>query len=382
MKKESIIIILIYLLVFAIAIIYGFTVLQTHFAHSGFKEVWQYAIYIIVSVFAGVFVAGLLSEFGHFLGAKTGGYIVTSWCLFYLTIYFNKDGKRKIKFASFDGLTGETKIVPNYQKKANPNPYPYLLYGTIFNTAWIAACVFLFFTYQGKNGFESDLGYFFLTCGIIDLLVVIYNILPLKLDSLTDGFRLSQIKGDIAGFNERLAAENGGLSTSLDVSDAKKENNKPAKFIPEVALVNVYHLLAENKYDEVFDTLREINEHESECSSRTILDAKSQYIYAFIMSKEDTEVTEYYEKEVSFSFRRELANNNSMPVIRTYILTAGLLDGSQSEVMLALGKVVKAYKSVPSNIRHDEAILFNRALDKIIEAHPKWEEVQNYRIYE
>jgi hypothetical protein len=382
MKKENIIVILIYLLVFAVAIIYGFTVLQTHFAHSSFKEVWQYAIYIIVSVFSGVFVAGVLSEFGHLLGAKTGGYIIASWCLFYFTFYLNKDGKRKFKFASFDGLTGETKIIPNYKKKERPNPYPFLLYGTVFNAAWIVACLFLFFTYNANNGIESDLAYFFLTCGIIALLVVVYNIIPLKLDSLTDGFRLSQIKGDIAGFNERLAAENAGLSTSIASSNEKIEANKPAKFIPEVALVNVYHLLAEEKYDEVFDTLKEINEHEAECSSKTVLDAKAQYIYAFIMSKEDTEVTEFYEKEVSFSFRRDLANNNSMPVIRTYILTAGLLDGSQSEVMLALGKVIKAYKSVPTNIRHDEAILFNRALDKIIEAHPKWEEVKNYRIYE
>ena len=73
MKKENIIGILIYLLVFAVAVIYGFTVLQTHFVNSGFKEVWQYALYIIVSVLAGVFAAGVLSELGHLLGAKTGG---------------------------------------------------------------------------------------------------------------------------------------------------------------------------------------------------------------------------------------------------------------------------------------------------------------------
>ena len=78
MKKESIVSILIYLLVFAVAIIYGFTVLQTHFANSSFKEVWMYALYIVVSVIAGVFASGLLTEMGHLLGAKAGGYKVVS----------------------------------------------------------------------------------------------------------------------------------------------------------------------------------------------------------------------------------------------------------------------------------------------------------------
>ena len=156
MKKENIIGILIYLLVFAVAIIYGFTVLQTHYAHSGIKTVFLYAVYIIVSVLIGVFASGLLNELGHLLGAKTGGYRIMSWCLFYFTIYLNKDGKHKAKFANFDGLTGETKIVPNYEKKENPNPYPYLLYGTVFNVAWIAACIFLFFTFKDNKGFDSD----------------------------------------------------------------------------------------------------------------------------------------------------------------------------------------------------------------------------------
>ena len=71
-----------------------------------------------------------------------------------------------------------------------------------------------------------------------------------------------------------------------------------------------------------------------------------------------------------------------MPVIRTYLLLAGLLENSQSEVMLSLGKVVKAYRNVPNNRKHQELTLFNETLDKIIEAHPKWEEINNYKLYE
>ena len=382
MKKENIIGILIYLLVFAVAIIYGFTVLQTHYAQSGIKTVFLYAVYIIVSVLIGVIAGGLLNELGHLLGAKTGGYRIMSWCLFYFTIYLNKDGKYKVKFANFDGLTGETKIVPNNEKKEKPNPYPYLLYGTVFNAAWIAACIFLFFTFKNNRGFESDIGYAFLTCGVIALLMLVYNMIPTKLDSTTDGYRLSQIKGDVVGFNDRLAAENAGDILVVNVKKEEETSKKPAKFIPESALNEVCALLAEKRYNEVFALLKEIDEHQKECSGRVMLEAKSQHIFATIMSKDKKEIDEYYENEVPFSMRRELSNEMRMHIIRTYILTAGLLDGSQSEVMLALKKVVKAYKNVPANRRHNELTLFNEALDKLIEAHPKWEELPNYKLFE
>ena len=383
MKKESIVSILIYLLVFAVAIIYGFTVLQTHFANSSFKEVWMYALYIVVSVIAGVLASGLLTEMGHLLGAKAGGYKVVSFCLFYFTIYVDKEGKRKFKLGGYDGLTGETKIIPNYEKKEKPNPYPFLLNGTVFNIAWIVACLFLFFTYKNIAGIESDVAYFFLTCAVINSLALIYNIIPAKFDSMTDGYRLSQIKGDVVAFNERLAAENGGV-----IPENKKDNSseetikKPLKFIPEVAFNEIFDLLVKKDYDAVFNKVEEINSHEKECSNKLLLEAKSQYIYAYILSKDPKEVEEYYEKEIPFSLRKDFSNDNSMPVIRTYLLLAGLLENSQSEVMLSLGKVVKAYRNVPNNRKHQELTLFNETLDKIIEAHPKWEEINNYKLYE
>ena len=383
MKKENIIGIVIYLLVFAVAIIYGFTILQTHFQNSAFNEqIIYYAIYIIVSVFSGILSAGLLEEFGHLLGAKVGGYKIVSWCLLYFTIYLDKD-KRKFKFGSYNGLTGETKIVPNYEKKENPNPYPYLLYGPIFLLAWIVACVVMFFNFKNYSGIQSDVAYYFLTIGVISSLVFIYNIVPAKLDSLTDGYRLTQIKKDIPAFNELLAAENGGVSTQEKVTIISEETTKkPAKFIPEVALNDVIGLLAKHDYDGAFKVLGEINEHEQELSGKVEVEVKSQYLYAVIMSKDKLEIDAYYDKEVPFALRREFSNFNTLPVIRTYLLTAGLLDNSQSESLLALKKVIKAYKNVPANRKHDELVLFNEALDKVIEAHPKWEEISNYKLYE
>ena len=378
MKKENFIGIVIYLLVFAVAIIYGFTVLQTHFTHSSIESVGLYALYIIVSVFGGVFMTGFLQEIGHLLGAKVGGYTITFWSLFYLTFYVD-NGKKRFGFKSFNGLTGETRIVPNYQKKEKPNPYPFIFYGIIFNVAWIIACVFLFVYYNKNNGIESDIAYFFLTMGIIALLATIYNVLPIKLDSLTDGYRLSQIKGDVNSFNELLVAENGGQSSAETPNEEKKKSNK---FIPEAALLDVYSNLENKNYDEAFRLIEEILKEENRPSARVTFEAKAQYLYAYIFSKEKAEYEAYYDKEVSFAFRRELSNDYDLSIMRVYLLTAGLLDGSKSEVLLTLKKVLKSYKALPTNRRHTELVLFNEALDKVIAAHPKWEELPNYKLYE
>ena len=100
------------------------------------------------------------------------------------------------------------------------------------------------------------------------------------------------------------------------------------------------------------------------------------------MSKEKQEFDIFYDKDVSFQLRRDLSNEYTLPAIRTYLLLAGIMDGSHSECLIALKKVLKAYKSLPANRKHSELILFNKTLDLVIDAHPKWEELPNYKLYE
>ena len=59
-----------------------------------------------------------------------------------------------------------------------------------------------------------------------------------------------------------------------------------------------------------------------------------------------------------------------------------MMDGSLSECLLSCKKIVKALKTLPKNRRHTEIILFNKMLDLVINAHPKWEELKNYVIVE
>ena len=97
MKKEGIISLIIYLLILGIAVVYGLTVLQTHFQYSAMTEVWQYAIYIIGTVIVGVIISAILTEFGHLIGAQVGGYKIIIFNILYFAIT-KEDGKAKFRF--------------------------------------------------------------------------------------------------------------------------------------------------------------------------------------------------------------------------------------------------------------------------------------------
>ena len=81
MKKEDVLGLIIYLVIIALAIVFGITVLQTHNAESALNGVWNGAAYILYvggAVISGAIFNAVLYELGHVLGAKVGKYEILS----------------------------------------------------------------------------------------------------------------------------------------------------------------------------------------------------------------------------------------------------------------------------------------------------------------
>ena len=381
MKKENIFGLLMYLVIFAIAIIYGLTVLQTHFQHSSMHEVWQYAIYIVICIVSGVVIAAILFELGHLLGAKVGGYKVVAFTLLYLSIY--KDGEKwKFGFKNFDGLAGETVVIPDYKKKESPNPIPYLIYGTIFNVVWFIGCLIMFFTFNRGSAFDSDLAYAFLTVGLIAAVMFVYNIIPLQLDTSTDGSKLVFYAKNKSRqvYNDLLLAKYQAKHGELPPEEVVV--NEPT--IPDTSegkVVKISLLIDEKNFDEAKQLIEELADKENELSKRSLLELKEQDLYIKIMTMPLDELSAYYDEKVPLSDKREISQDYTMLGIRTYLLMAGLLDKARGECLIVLEKVNKAYKNTPKNRKHAELVLFNEALEKVCQAHPKWE-LEIYKLYE
>ena len=381
MKKEDITGLIVYLIIIALAVVFGFTVLQTHQSDSYFTG-FSYVLYILLSVLIGVIFNGVLFELAHILGAKIGKYKVISVNVLGFCFYKNEENKTKFKFSSYDGLTGETRIVPKEGMVEKANPYPYLFFGSLFFALEAITVMIIFSLFrQAANDLLKDVAYGLLTVGAIGLVIFLYNILPMRVDSITDGYRLTMVgnpKNKVA-FNELLRVEYEMSKGNTDVE--VKIFDEITNFTADLNLNRVYALLDKKEYAEAEQILDKIIDAKQEVSEKVYIRARAQKIYINLYTRNLEEAREYYDKEVPVSERREISNDVSMASIRAYLLMSGLLDKSRSECIIALNNVYRAFKHTPKNRQHTEVVLFNEALQKVVDAHPDWE-LEGYKLQE
>ena len=378
MKKEDITGLVVYLVIIALAVVFGFTVLQTHASESSLSG-FPYVLYIGGSVLVGVIFNGIMFEMAHVLGAKIGKYKIL--CVNILGFCFYKeDEKTKFRFSSYDGLTGETKIVPKEGMVDKANPYPYLFFGSFFFLIEAVAVMVVFTILRNTNDTVlKDVAYGVLTVGAIGLLVLVYNIMPLHIDSMTDGYRLTMVSNpkNKAAFNELLRVEyemsQGNDNVEIKIFD------EITNFTADLNLNRVYALLDKKEYKAAEEILEKIINAKQDISGKVFIRARAQKIYIDLITRSLDEAREYYDKEVPVSERREISNDISMASIRAYLLMSGLLDKSRSECIIALNNVYTAFKRTPKSRQNTEVVLFNEALDKVVAAHPDWE-LEGYKL--
>lgn len=370
MKKEDITGTIVYLLVLGFGAVFVFTFLRDHAAASGMSNV-GYIFFNLGALVAGIVFNAIIFELAHILGALVGGYSIISVNI--LRFNWRKEGdKVKFLFSDYDGLTGETKIVPKEGNKKEANPYGYLLFGSLFIVAETIAAMVVFSMYRNEIPPVCNVAYFLLTVDVVGLMIFIYNILPFKLDSMTDGYRLTQVSNpkNRAAFNELL-------KTEYNYSQGKEVESQVfteiTNYTAELNLNKAYACLNEKKFDEaetIFDTI--VNAKEN-VSAKVYIRAKAQKVYLHLVKNDMETAAKFYDENVPVSERREICDDNSMACIRAYILMSGLLDKSRSECIIAINKVTSAYKKTPEGRKEVEKELFNEALKKVHEAHTKWE---------
>lgn len=370
MKKEDISGIIVYLLILAIAIVFGITVLREHAANSGMDTI-AYIFFILGAIAAGLVFNAILFEIAHISGAKAGRYTILSVNILGLLWYRDGD-KTKFRFKGYDGLTGETRILPRNDVEKESNPSPYLLFGTLFYLVELVAIIVVFTLFKDNKGPLMNMSYFFLVMAVIGGMILIYNILPFRLDAMTDGYRMRMTTNaaNKKAFNELLRVEYAISQGETDVEIATFKDI--TNFTAELNLNKVYVLLDKKEFKEAEELIDIIIAGKATISEKVYIRARAQKIYINIMIKPLEEAKEYYDKEVSMAERRDLSTDMSMVSVRTYLLMSGLFDGAKSECIIAINNVRKCFNNTPEQRRKVEADLFNEALKKVDEVHPKW----------
>lgn len=370
MRKEDIASAVIYLLMIAVAIIVGLTVIRNAFGNYDFS-LNPYAFAIIV-IIVGLLFNIIMLEVLHVLGGKIGGYSVVSFNV--LGFCWSKTlGKWKFKFSDFDGLTGETKLAP----KSEEAKLNWVVWLPLLGYLTELALGIVLFSMGSKQLPPRDprrwIAIASMLFVIISSMIALYNFIPVKLDSMTDGYRLTLIgkKVNVEALNELMRIEN--LQREGLPVDNVKIFTEITDFTANLNLFHIYECLAKKEYDKaikLIDTIIEVPEKMSSTTYNRLL-AQKLYVEVINSSKEDAK--KYYDENVKDDSRRFIANDISMESLRAYILIAGILEDSQAEVEYAKSRKAKALKrALPSRAELEDK-LFEEAFEMIKQHHPDWE---------
>ena len=368
MRKEEIRGLIIYSLLIVAALVVGFTVIKPAMMDYGPEKMSDFGFIIVVLVVAYLFNAIAL-EVLHVLGAIFGGYFVTSFNVLGLCIYKTEE-KWKLGFRDFNGISGETKIAPKKEKTNINLPIWFPIFGF---AAELATCIvvasIIKSTPHPENAWLRPAALMFV---LISSMIAFYNLVPIKLDSMTDGYkiRLFTKPVNVQVFNKMLAIQE-------DQRMGKTVENVPVfeeitEYTAEINVLAMYKFLEDEKFDEAAKIVDQLLEYKHVLNINEYNRLIAQKLYLAILLNPIGEAKKLYEEICPIEIRRFMANDISMQSIRAYILIAGMIEESQSEVEFAKSKVEKAKKrALASQIKAEEKLL-EKALNYVYENHPKW----------
>lgn len=390
MKKEDVISYIVYALILIAAILtVVFAInplLSGEDAYLNGLPVFSYSpvVYSIITIVISIIFGSILVEVGHVLGAKIGKYKIISVNILYFNFYKTKNAQGKdtfkFRFKSFDGLTGETIVMPVTGKDDKYISKPgAMIYLPNLLLALFTALSFLGYALSIRDTlvFAPLSLYLVLVFGIM----LFYNIIPTKLDSITDGYQMKicSKKSNIPAFNESLRIRSCNI-LGIDPGETIVFD-EVTDYTFEINLVEVYKLLAKNDYVGAYIILDKMYKLRESLNASNKAKLIGQMIYILLIDPNNLANVELakkiYYSEITSEEKRDVSNASYIETIRAYILISGILELSETEVQYATSRANSAYRKVESGRKEIEKVLYQNALKLVKEKHPKWELVIN-----
>jgi hypothetical protein len=365
MRKEDLGGLLVGAIMLVIALFVGLQIIRPWMLTSSIQGAAQYG-FVLGTVAVGFIFNAVLIEVGHLLGAKLGGYQILSFNVLGLCIYRNNN-RWAFGIRSYEGLTGETKITPR-KEDAKPKLN---LWGALFlfSLQFIAGMI--------AQAFIDETEWIRMAIIIVMAvggMLMLYNYVPFKLDTLNDGYRLILItKGvNVKAYNELMRIER--TLTENKPLENIQTFEEITTLTAQVNLYKIYQLLVEDKYEEAEKIIDTIIAQPEKLNETTNSRVYSQKIYIRLLNSTKEEGIKFYKDNLNARQKKFLSSDLSMASLRAYLLVAGLVEDSRSECVYVLERKKSALKrSIEPGRKEAELMLFNKALERVIKEHPDWD---------
>ena len=317
--------------------------------------------YILICALVSLVLFEFVYQIGHIIGAKIGKYKCIYFNMFGLCFYKDNE-KWRFKLDGFDGLFSETRFVPvNNEVKSNP---AHFLRGGIVSfllSVVVGFAIFMISALPDTVRFAT-LIYFG-----IGLVLLLYNIIPMKTDILNDGYRLKLLgtKENAKAYNDFMRIEN---NKRKGIADG--EYNVYETITPMTVLINnhvFYKKLAVKDYAAAEQIVDIILKKPEALDTNTIYRYRIQKLFFVIITKSKEEASEYYWKEMSSYDRKFLAKDNYIPSKRVYLLVSGIINESESESRIAIeGMKKRINRMVDATQKNAELQLYITCLEMVM----------------
>lgn len=363
MKKETILTLIVYSVMIGIALFVGLNIIAPAFVILGITGNSQY-VYAIITIVAAFLINVLFLELGHVLGAWLGGYRIQAINILGLALVFDQEGI-KFRFQSYEGLTGETTITAK-RKKVYPRLF---LFGGLFTFFF----VMLVSLVVGYGLFSEDQWGRYASVVVIAVggMLMIYNFMPFKLDTVTDGYRLASLttaKGSEAQQELQrieLAYKKGEVPSTI------KSFKDVNTITTQIYFHKIYQALVDEQYKEALKDILTIHKTPrlTEAMGYKLMVLKT-FVY-FMTHSVKLNRDHYY--QLTSKERKYLSHNASMSTLSTYLYVAGIIEESQSEASYTFERQRVAIKKINEPGRKAaETILFDRVLKLVKKSNPSW----------
>ncbi|HOE53688.1 MAG TPA: hypothetical protein PK460_00860 [Bacilli bacterium] len=359
MKKEDLLSILVYLVMLIIALFIGLRIIQPALDALDLVTDLQRYGFAILTILVGIIINVILFELGHVFGALLGGYSVISVNILGLAYYKTKSGW-KFSFRRYEGLTGETKIIAKSDKT---KPRLYLFGPTIMVLLEFVVAIVIFLLTKYNQPIHHQV----LIVAGIGAMLLVYNIMPFKLDNFTDGYYIVLLgkKVNVEAYNELIRIES-LVYNNEKVTDIK-EFDEVTTMTARLSLYRLYQLIDEKAWDKALSLIDDLEKNASKVEHEFIARIRAQKLYIYLLTKASEAASAYWFDELSAADRKFISNDLTIETMRVYLLYSGLVTKSQSECAFVLSRAPKALRARINDFRKEEEIaLFNEAYEKIV----------------
>ena len=367
MSKEDLVSSIVYLLMIAVAVAVGYVMLAPIIQKNYLSSGGVLFCFLILSLIVGLIINSILVEIGHLVGAKIGKYEILAFNILGLAIYKVKEKDKylfKFKFPkTFDGLTGETLITPK-NDKARPMLFVFLPLVMFLIEVLGCICAFLYIADTKSNDGLMFLKYGILISTIVGSMIVIYNYFPTRLDNMNDGYRLVLLnkKINIDAFNELLRIQRNEFFN--EPNNNIRQFEQITDFTAQVNMMGAEQAI-DNNYEYSLEIIDNILSQKDKISKNTLFDIKLTKCFILLLYKDVEEGKTFYLNEFNDEERKRISSCNRIDTIKVYLLYAGLVEKSDSEVEYALEKSIKALRKALPGVKDKEKKLLDLAINKV-----------------